>query len=441
MKVAVHEVCRARVPHAVRGVMSVCLVAALLLFVGGDAHGASKSGKKAGPSAAKTRKPSSAPAGAKTRAQPDALRKGAAPAPLPEASTICIEAQSGLVITEQNADLRRPPASMLKMMLLLLVAEGIHEDKWSLETPITVSKHARAMGGTQVYLKEGEVIKLGELMSAVCVASANDAAMAVAEGLWGNEEACKNRMNERALDLGMTNTVFNSVHGLPPSSGEEPDLTTARDMVRLGQFCVLDPMIMGWVGQKELVFRPGDAPIANTNKLLGRMPDCDGIKTGYTHSAGFCITVTARRNDIRLIGVVMGVDGPRDRFEIARELLDQGFAQVTRKRVLAKGDPVGEPIRVTNCETEKVRITAAENLAVIVKNEDVGKLEVKVPAAPAFLQAPIAAGTVLAQASVQLQGKELGSVALVPPAELPEAGLRWKLVHGLTPRAASGAGR
>jgi len=198
---------------------------------------------------------------------------------------------------------------------------------------------------------------------------------------------------------------------------------------------------MRWVGQKELAFRPGDAPIANTNKLLGRMPDCDGIKTGYTHGAGFCITATARRNDIRLIGVVMGADGPRDRFEIARELLEQGFAQVTRKRVLAKGDPVGEPIRVTNCETEKVRLTAAEDLAVIVKNEDVGKLEVKVPVAPAFLQAPIAAGTVLAEASVQLQGKELGSVALVPSRDLPEAGLRWKLVHGLTPRAASGAAR
>jgi len=438
MKLVAHELCRGRVSHPLRGVMSVCLVAALLLCVGGDAHGALKSGKKAGSSAAKTRKRSSAPAAAKTRAQPGALKKGAAPALLPEASTICIEAQSGLVITEQNADLQRPPASMLKMMLLLLVAEGIHEGKWSLDTLITVSTHARAMGGTQVYLKEGEVIKLDDFMSAICVASANDAAMAVAEGLWGNEEACKKRMNERALELGMTNTVFNSVHGLPPSSGEESDLTTARDMARLSQFCVLDPVIMRWVGQKELVFRPEDAPIANTNKLLGRMPDCDGIKTGYTHGAGFCITATARRNDIRLIGVVMGVDGPRDRFEIARELLEQGFAQVTRKRVLAKGDPVGEPIRVTNCETEKVRLTAAEDLAVIVKNEDVGKLEVKVPAAPAFLQAPIAAGTVLAEASVQLQGKELGSVALVPPADLPEAGLRWKLVHSIMPRAASG---
>ncbi len=415
-----------------RQAILVCLVAMLTLCMCADAHGAPAARKKAGPPSAKTRKQPAAP-------------KKAAPSrpvetPLPEHSTFCIEAGSGLVISEQNADIQRPPASMLKMMLMLLVAEGMHEGKWSPDTPITVTKHAQGMGGTQVFLKDGEVFKLSELMSAVCVASANDAAMAVAEGLWGSEDACKKRMNERAVELGMMNTKYNSVHGLPPDTGEDRDVATARDMARLGQFCVLDPTIMGWASQKEVVFRPGEDPKQNTNKLLGQMADCDGIKTGYTRGAGFCITATAMRNGIRLIAVVMGADGKRDRFELGKELLDQGFAQVGKKRVIAKGDPVGEALRVTNCETEKVRLAAADDVTVVVKNEDASKLEIKVLEAPTFLEAPIRAGTPLAEASVQLSGKEIGRVALVSPADLPEAGWRWKLVRSVRPRADAAAG-
>jgi len=420
---------------SLRGATFLCLLVTLPLCLCGEVRGASSPGKKPNPAAEKTRNRSNAPADAKRKTPPSVPAKTAAPKPLPETSTMCIEAQSGLVICEQNPDVMRPPASMLKMMLLLLVGEGIHDGKWSVETPITVSKHAQGMGGTQVYLKEGEVIKLDDLMSAMCVASANDAAMAVAEGLWGTEDACKKRMNERAIELGMTHTILNSVHGLPPSSGQESDQTTARDMARLGQFCVIDPMIMRWVSRKELVFRPGEDPKPNTNKLLAMMPDCDGIKTGYTHEAGFCITATARRNDIRLIAVVMGADGKRDRFDMARDLLNQGFTQVSRKRVLAKGDPVGSALRVANCETQQVRLTAAEDLTVVVKNDEAAKLEVKVPETPAFLEAPIAAGTVLAEACVQLEGKELARVALVSPTDLPEAGLRWKLVHTIFPHA------
>lgn len=364
----------------------------------------------------------------------------AAEVPLPEVSTLCIEAQSGLVISEQNADVVRPPASMLKMMIMMLVAEGVHNGSWTMDTEITVTKHAQGMGGTQVYLKEGDKFKLSELMAAVCVASANDAAMAVAEGLFGSEEACKKRMNERAAELGMAHTTYHSVHGLPPSKGEECDMTTARDMARLGQFCVLDPLIMSWVGQKELVFRPGDAPHQSTNKLLVQMPGCDGIKTGFTYGAGFCITATAVRNDIRLIAVVMGADQRKERFDLAKELLEGGFAQVSKKRILAKGDPVGDAFRILNCETDKVRLTAADDLTVVVKNDDVAKIEVKVIDPPPYLEAPIQAGAPLLTASVQLAGKELGKVGVVANTDLPEAGWRWKLVRSIRPRNDADAG-
>ena len=221
-------------------------------------------------------------------------------------STICVEAETGMVLAEENAAIVRPPASMIKMIQMLLVTEGLYKNSWTLETPIHVSLHAQKMGGTQVYLEAGETWTLGELMPAIAVASANDAAMAVAEGLWGSEEKYLEAVNARAKELGMASTEFHSVHGLPPDAGEEPDGTTARDMATLGRACVAYPYIMRLVGAKELQFRPEEAIKHNTNKLLWRMEDCDGIKTGYIRASGFCVTATAQRDGIRLIGVVMG---------------------------------------------------------------------------------------------------------------------------------------
>jgi len=346
--------------------------------------------------------------------------------------TICIEAQSGLVIAEANADVRRAPASMVKMMQMLLVAEGLRAGKWTLATPVTVTDHAQGMGGTQVYLEQGDVYPLGQLMQAVAVASANDAAMAVAEGLWGSEEACKQAMNQRAAGLGMANTVFHSVHGLPPDAGEQSDQTTARDMARLAQFCVLQPRILEWTRCKEFTFKPGQAVNYNTNKLLWKMDDCDGLKTGFIRSAGFCVTATAARDNIRLIAVVMGGQSSGPRFDTARKLLEDGFAQVCRTRVLAQGDPVGESIPVANCEAPRIQLTAAQDLWIVVKQDDVGKLTVT-PEHAGLLEAPIAAGEAIGVAHAGLQGKPLASVPLTVPDDLPEAGWRWKLQRSLAP--------
>jgi D-alanyl-D-alanine carboxypeptidase (penicillin-binding protein 5/6) len=348
-------------------------------------------------------------------------------------SSICIEAQSGLVISEHNADAQRPPASMVKMMLMLLVTEGLRDGTWTLDRNITVTKHAQGMGGTQVFLKEGETFPLGDLMMAVSVHSANDAAMAVAEGLWGTEDAYKKRMNERAAELGMTRSAFTTVHGLPPAKGQQPDLTTARDMARLGQFCVLDPTIRTWVTTKEFRLRPADAIQTNTNLLLSQMPNCDGIKTGFTRAAGFCITATAMQDGIRLISVVMGIDGKQDRFRLARQLLEEGFAQICRKRVIAKGDPIGQPVSVANCETSEIQLTAGEEVSIIVKQADVDKLEIA-PALPERVRAPLPAGASVGEVAVKLEGKTLGSAPLTVPSDLAEAGWRWKLTHSVPSR-------
>ncbi len=241
-------------------------------------------------------------------------------------SALCVEAETGKVLFEANADVVRPPASMVKMMQFLLVSEGIRRGDWALDTPVKASRRARGMGGTQVFLDSGEVWELGRLMQAVAVASANDAAMAVAEGLWGSAEAYLRRSNERARELGMAHSVFHSVHGLPPGKGQEPDRTTARDMAVLARKCVEDPQILAWTRQKSVIFRPGEKPYYNTNKLLRRVDDCDGLKTGYIRAAGFCVTATAQRCGKRLVAVVMGHTSADGRFTLARKLLDDAFA-------------------------------------------------------------------------------------------------------------------
>lgn len=240
-------------------------------------------------------------------------------------SAICVEAESGRVLFEKDADVARPPASMVKLIQMLLVCEGLRHGEWTLDTPVRVTRNAERMGGTQVFLKAGEAHELGDLMKAVAVASANDAAMAVAEGLWGSKEAYLERANERMRQLGMTNTTFRSVHGLPPEKGELPDATTARDMALLARACVREPLIREWTSMQELVFRPGQATQYNTNKLLWRMADCDGLKTGYIRAAGYCVTGTAQRDGARLIVVVMGHPNNNGRFALARDLLETGF--------------------------------------------------------------------------------------------------------------------
>ena len=369
-------------------------------------------------------------AGTMGASKPKKSRKAAAPKPKPDISSICIEAGTGLVIMEDNADKQRPPASMVKMMQLLLVSEGLKTGKWTFEMPVKATPKSAAIGGTGVNLKEGEEFPLGQMMKAVAVCSANDAAMAVAEGLWGDEKTYLETANKRAQELDMKSTKFNSVHGLPPAPGGEFDVTTARDMARLAQFCVLDPSILGWTSTKEIQFRPTDPARKNTNRLLETMANCDGLKTGFINSAGFCLTATAVKDGIRLISVVMGTTSNSNRFIESQKALDAAFGQVTKKQVLSKGAPVGAPVPVANSETATVSLTAAEDLWVVVKQEDADKIEVA-PKYPALIQAPLTAGMPVGEVHVELAGKLLGTVALTAPVTLKEADLRWKLLNGL----------
>lgn len=325
-------------------------------------------------------------------------------------SHICIEVETGLVISESNADLQRPPASMLKMMLMLLADEGVLSGQWSYDTPIEVSKYAQSMGGTQVYLAAGDTYPLEDMLMAMSVLSANDASVAVAEGLFGTVPACLEAMNQRARELGMTQTHFTSVHGLPPSDRENFDLTSARDMAILGRESLKIPNTLRRSSTREFALRPGTQARPSTNKLMDRMPECDGLKTGYIRASGFCLTATAKREDIRLIAVVMGSDR-EGRFNHTRAILNDCFDQVMRVQPVFAGMAIGKSIAVEKSLDEVVGLRAAADITALIKKEDSEKLFLEITA-PVALEAPVEQGTECGNVRLMLGDKILGTSAL-----------------------------
>jgi serine-type D-Ala-D-Ala carboxypeptidase (penicillin-binding protein 5/6) len=343
----------------------------------------------------------------------------------PLASYILIEADSGDVIAEENADLKRPPASMLKMMQMLLVSEGIDKNIFTLDRQLTVSKHAQGMGGTQVYLEAGEVWPLGHLMRAVAVASANDAAMAVAEGLWGTEARYLAAMNRRARELGMLDTTFHSVHGLPPDRGDAFDVSTARDMALLARECVKHERILRWSREKEFQFRPGKAVSYNTNKMLWRMENCDGLKTGYIRKAGFCVSATAEREGRRLICVIMGMGGSTPRFRLAKNLMEDAFTKGRRVIAVRAGEPVAGPLSLPGADIRDACPVALEDIALHLQEAERDRLRI-VHEYNEHRLPPVSAGEPVGQVQVELDGVLLGATPLIAPADIQP--LRWWLV-------------
>lgn len=337
-------------------------------------------------------------------------------------SYICVEAETGMVLAESNADIVRPPASVVKLILMLMVSEGLDAGTWTEDTPITASALAASMGGTQVFLKEGEVHRLDDIMHAIAIASANDAAMALAESLWGSKDDCLKAMNERAAALGMANTKYYSVHGLPPDNGKDFDQTTARDIATLARECVKSPHILRWVGQKEFVFRPGEPAKANTNKLLWRMEDCDGLKTGYIRAAKFCIAATAERGGLRLISVVLGHPSKYGRFNLAEELLESGFEQICKVKAASKGETVVAKTKVRDAamSVDTIEAVISDDLYVIVNKGDVELLEI-VPEVAPEIAAPIHRGDELGSLVVQLSGVPLAQTSLVSSVDVEAA--------------------
>jgi D-alanyl-D-alanine carboxypeptidase (penicillin-binding protein 5/6) len=244
--------------------------------------------------------------------------------PLYEAYAVA-DAETGTVLEGLNIQLPWPQASLTKIMLACVVIDKVERGELRLSDRVTASKNAERMGGTQVFLKAGEIFTLEELMKAALIESANDAAYAVAEYAAGSSAAFVDLMNRKAHALGMSSTVFHCVHGLPPSKGGSDNMTSCADMIRLAQEVVKYPKILEWTATERATFRSGTLVISNHNKLLGKMPEVDGIKTGYTRRAGYNIVATGKRGDKRLIVVVLGSPESKIRDHFAMEKFREYF--------------------------------------------------------------------------------------------------------------------
>ena len=267
--------------------------------------------------------PAAQAAGEETAAVETAVEAQAAFLSLPCRTAILIDQDTGTVLYEKNADQRVPIASITKVMTLLLTFEAIHDGRLTLDTPVPVSEHAASMGGSQIWIEPGEHFTLDEMLRAICVSSANDAAVAVAELVGGSEEAFVAQMNAKAAQLGMEDTTFKNACGLDT----EGHLSTARDVAVMSRAILNEcPEVLHYSGIWTDTLRGGETMLVNTNKLLRRYEGITGLKTGTTGGAGVCISASASRDGLDLIAVVLGSSSSAERFEAATTLLDYGFS-------------------------------------------------------------------------------------------------------------------
>ncbi len=244
----------------------------------------------------------------------------------PYLGAIVIDVATGTVLFEDKADEPGYPASVIKLMDLLLIEERIDSGFLSLSNRVQVTAEAAAIGGSQVYLAEKEIFPVEELLAALVIHSANDAAAALALYVAGTRPAFVGLMNTRAAELGMTATRFHSVHGLPPTEGQEPDVSTARDLSLLGREILLKhPDVTRFSSMQNRPFRNGAFTLRNPDHLIGSYPGCDGLKTGYFKAGGFSIVSTAQRNGRRVLAVVLGCRDSKVRDATAKDLLSKGF--------------------------------------------------------------------------------------------------------------------
>ena len=308
------------------------------------------------------------------------------------------DADTGRIIYDVNGGLEWPPASMAKMMLLMVAEDQIKAGRFHLSSPVTITANAAFTGGSHLGLHPGEVIPLGELMKAALIRSANDAAVAVAEGICGSTARCVAMMNARAQTLGMTHTVYGTVEGLPPTPLHDADVTNAYDLATLARALIHHTDLLQWSSMATAPFDDGAAMLHNTNRLIGHFEGADGLKTGFTLKAGFNLTATARRGDMRLIAVVLGAPSNTQRFVQAAKLLDWGFDNFEKVEVVKQGQLL--PMHVRVGANEVMQPVAQRTVSVIVPKKDASDLKMDF-AVPASLYGPLVSDQTVGEVTVR----------------------------------------
>lgn len=339
-------------------------------------------------------------------------------------SAILLEASTGQVIYEKNATERRSPASITKIMTLLLIFEALSEGKVSLQDEVVTSAHAKAMGGSQVFLEEGETQTLETMIKCIVIASGNDASVAVAEHIAGSEADFVEKMNAKATELGMVDTHFEDCCGLTDSDSH---YTTAKDVAIMSrELTVKYPEVFTytriWMEDITHVTRRGSSTftLSSTNKLLKWYQWTTGLKTGSTAKAKFCISATASKDGMDLIAVIMGAPDPKERFHDAEKLLNYGFS-VSNLYVDENKEPLPQ-MRVEGGVEESVSLHYAEEFRYLdVTGRDLSAVEKELKL-PESVKAPVTEGKTAGQAVYRIGGEEIGRVAVLYDASVEKAG-------------------
>jgi D-alanyl-D-alanine carboxypeptidase (penicillin-binding protein 5/6) len=322
-------------------------------------------------------------------------------------SAILIEASTGKVLYEMNSHEKLPPASVTKVMTLLLIMEALETGKININDTVVCSDYAASMGGSQVYLESGEQMTVHEMLKAITLASGNDASVAMAEHICGSEQAFVKVMNERALELGMKDTNFINSNGLD----DDNHYTTAHDIALMSKELLKYPMIHEYFLTWMDSLREGEFELVNTNSLIRNYRGANGIKTGSTDKALFCLSASAKRDDMSLIAVIMAAPTSKSRFNGASRLLDYGFANYAILQGTKKGEVIGT-VEVLKGKKENIEVIAADDINILVKKDMKDKVKKEVNIVGNVI-APIDKGQKTGEIVYYVEDEKINTVDLV----------------------------
>lgn len=331
-------------------------------------------------------------------------------------SAILIETSTGKILYEKDKDSKRSPASMTKIMTLLLAMEALENESIKLTDEVYISKNASSMGGTQIFIEENTKIPLETLLKGIAIASANDAAVAVAEHIGGTKENFVKMMNEKAKSLGCKNTSFKNPHGLD----EKNHYTTAYDLSLIAKELVKYDYALKLTSTYEdyINIKGENHWLVNTNKLIRFYEGMDGLKTGYTDEAGYCLTSTMKKNNMRLLGIVMKEDTKEHRTEDTISLMEYGFSMYGSQTVINK-DEFEETTYISNADNRNVKYYLKENVNLIV-NKNTKNIDYKIDKKLYDLKAPIKKNTKVGVLKISYDNKEY-SYDLIVKEDIKEA--------------------
>lgn len=339
-------------------------------------------------------------------------------------SAVLMDMDTGKILYEKNSDTPLPPASITKIMSMLLIMEAIDEGKVNWNDKVRTSERAASMGGSQIFLEVGEEMTVEDLMKGVAIASGNDATVALAEHIAGTEENFIQMMNDRAQELGMENTHFVNTNGLPAPGHE----TTARDIAVMSRELMKHEEITRFTGVYEDYLREeSDKPfwLVNTNRLVKFYDGMDGLKTGYTSEAQYCLAATAKRGDMRLIAVVMGAPSPKKRNEHITSMMDYAFSQYETHPIHKEGDVVGKVKVDKGAQTEAELVVPHQISVLTEKGKSTDQFVTTVEPHP-NLTAPINQGDLLGSVKIEKDGQVETEVQIVATEDIPRASF-WQL--------------